>query len=265
MGEVGPIVFGICNQKGGVGKTTTAVTLADGLARKGFSVLLVDLDPQGHVAVALGYDKAPGLYRVIVEEASLRNVILRAWENLDILPGDKRTEKAKRYIASLNFRERVLADLLKDCDHDLVILDMAPSLDVLHVAALVASDWVIIPSRLDALAVDGVNEVLRSIGEVASQGHRLGYSLLPTFFDRTTRETAVQLRGLVKAYTVHVWPPIPQDTRVREASAYGQTLWEYSPGSAALVGYAEGKSRIGGYQKTLERVMEIVSHGKNET
>jgi cellulose biosynthesis protein BcsQ len=72
-----------------------------------------------------------------------------------------------------------------------VIFDMAPSLDVPHVSALMASDWVIIPTKLDAMAVDGVNEVLRSMGEVVERGHRLGYSILPTFFDRTTRETVI--------------------------------------------------------------------------
>ena len=71
---------------------------------------------------------------------------------------------------------------------NVVILDMAPSLDVLHVSALIASDWVIILTKLNAMAVDGINEVLRSMGEVVEHGPRLGYSILPTFFDRTTRK-----------------------------------------------------------------------------
>jgi len=137
-----------------------------------------------------------------------------------------------------------------------VIFDMAPSLDVLHVSALMASDWVLIPTKLDAMAIDGVNEVLRSMGEVAERGHRLGYSILPTFFDRTTRETIVQLKALVQTFNGHVWPPIPQDTKAREAPAYGKSLWEYCPRSPAVIGY-DG-SYENGYISTMRRVTEAL-------
>ena len=120
-----------------------------------------------------------------------------------------------------------------------------------------ASDWVIIPTRLDAMAVDGVNEVLRSMGEIAERGHQLGYSILPTFFDRTTRETIIQLKSLVETFSGHVWPPIPQDTKAREAPAYGKSLWEYCPRSPAVVGYDSGYES--GYVSTMRRVMEVIS------
>jgi len=86
-------IITIANQKGGVGKTTSAVTLAHGLALTRQRVLLVDLDPQGHVAFALGEEKAPGLYRLIVDEEPIEKVAVCTGENLDIIPGDKRTEK----------------------------------------------------------------------------------------------------------------------------------------------------------------------------
>jgi len=250
----------IANHKGGVGKTTTALTLGHGLAQNGFRTLLVDLDPQGHVAFALGLDKAPGLYRLIVEEAPLSEVVLNVRENLDIIPGDKRTEAAKRYVTTLNFRERILLNLLEGVDYDVVLLDTAPSLDVLHVAALMASDWVIIPTKLDAMAVDGVNEILRSMGEIVRNGGgRLkGYNILPTFFDRTTKETALQLREVVDAFGARVWPPIPQDTRAREAVAFGKTLWEYTPNSPSVIGYPSQNRRVGGYINALERTLEVL-------
>jgi chromosome partitioning protein len=253
------IIISIANQKGGVGKTTTAVNLGHGLAERGYRVLLVDLDPQGHVAFSLGLKKAPGLYRLIVEEASLPEVAVRARDNLDVVPSDKRTEAAKRYVTTLDFRERVLLSLLEEADYDLILLDTAPSLDVLHVAALVASDRMIVPTKLDAMAVDGVNEILHSMGEILRQGHEIeGYNLLPTFFDRTTKETMVQLHELVDTFGDRVWPPIPQDTRAREAAAFGQTLWEYSPKSPATLGYAGQDGRIGGYQTALERLLEVI-------
>jgi chromosome partitioning protein len=254
-------IFALANQKGGVGKTTTAVTLAHGLALQGVKTLLVDLDPQGHLAFALGMSKAPGLYRLICLKEPIHRVIQNARPNLDLLPGDKQTEKVKRQITLSDFREGILLDLLAQTDYQAVVLDLAPSFDVLHVNGLVASDWVIIPTRPDALAVDGVKEILLTMTEVSRRGHAFqGFSILPTFFDRTTRETLVQFKEIVKTFGSRVWPPIPQDTRVRESSAYGKTLWEYAPSSAAILGYAEGKQRLGGYRQILDRLLEII-HG----
>ena len=253
-------IIAFANQKGGVGKTTTAINLAHGLALLGRRVLLVDLDPQGHVAFGLGLEKTPGLYQLICLETPIEKVVRPARTNLDILSSDKRTEKVKRQITLSDFRENILDDLLRNTKYDVVLLDMAPSLDVLHINGLVASDWVIIPTRLDALAVDGVKEILLTMGEVAQRGHTFqGYGILPTFFDRTTRETLVQFKEIVRAFNTRVWPPIPQDTRVREASAYGKTLWEYSPESPAMTGFSENKTHLGGYRQILERVMEVLN------
>lgn len=253
-------IFSFANQKGGVGKTTTAVTLADGLARRGLRTLLVDLDPQGHVAFSFGLDKGPGLYQWICLDEPLKRVVRPARPNLDILSSDKRTETVKRQIAIADFRESILAERLRLSDYDAVLLDMAPSLDVLHINGLVASDFVVVPTRLDALAVDGVKEILLTMGEVAQRGFPfLGYCVLPTFFERTTRETLTQFQELTRTFTSRVWPPIPQDTRVREASAYGKTLWEFAPESQAVLGFSEGSQRIGGYQQILNRFLEVVN------
>lgn len=250
----------VANQKGGVGKSTSAVTIGHGLALQGQRVLIVDLDPQGHVGFGLGLDKAPGLQQLIVGQQPLSQVAVRARKNLDVVLSDKSTEAVKRYVTTLNFREKVLANVLQASDYDVIFLDTAPSLDVLHVAALVASNWVIIPTKLDAMAIDGVNEILRSMAEIAQQGYPLdGYNILPTFFERTTKETMFQLKEVASTFKQQVWPPIPQDTKAREAAAYGKTLLEYSPRSPAVRGYQNGKQQyVGGYAEVIERMLEVV-------
>jgi len=252
-------IISFANQKGGVGKTTSAITLAAGLALGGVRTLLVDLDPQGHVAFSFGLDKSPGLYRLICLNEPLHQTTINVRPNLDLLPSDKNTEKVKRQITISDFRETILADRLQSSSYDVILMDMAPSLDVLHVNGLMASHWVIIPTRLDALAVDGVREILLTMGEITKRGYRFqGYNILPTFFDRTTRETLTQIQSVVQTFGKRVWPPIPQDTRVREATAYGKTLWEFSPNSPAMAGYQDGTKQIGGYKQALQRLMEVI-------
>jgi chromosome partitioning protein len=253
-------IIAVANQKGGVGKTTAAVTLGHGLARRGLRTLLVDLDPQGHIATSLGLDKSPGLFRLLVSEESVKTVATAARTNLDIIAGDKQTEKAKRHIVAMDFREQVLTDALRrGHEYEVVVLDCASSLDVLHVAALVASDYLLIPTRLDHLAVDGVNQVLRSAAQVKEAGYDVSVcGLLPTFFDRVIRETSEQLRQLVDVFDGLVRPPVPQDTRLREAPAFGQTAWEYAPTTAEIAGYRVDGQRVGGYSAALEKLVGMV-------
>lgn len=254
-------IFALANQKGGVGKTTTAVTLAAGFAQAGIKTLLVDLDPQGHIAFSFGREKSAGLYRWLVMGEPLKSLVQTVRPNLDILPSDKHTEKVKRHITLMDFRETLLKDNFQALPYDVIFLDLAPSLDVLHINGLMTSDWVIIPTRLDTMAVDGVKEILLTMGEIGQKGHSFkGYSILPTFFDRTTRETMTQFQEIVQTFGERVLPPIPQDTRVREAPAFGQTLWEYTPNSPAMSGYQHNKTKAGGYQQICERLMEVI-HG----
>jgi chromosome partitioning protein len=252
------ITFCVVNQKGGTAKTTTAVTMAHALALEGRRTLIVDTDPQGHVAVALGKDKAPGIRALIEQPHNLP--LVQARPNLWMLPSDKSTEQAKCILTGMPFRETILRRALANLDFDVTVIDCAPSLDVLHLAAMIAANWMIIPTRLDFLAVDGVNEVLRTLTTVRQAGTAprvLG--ILPTFLDRQTSETVVQLRTLASAFVSLVLPPIPVDTKLREAPAHGLTIWEYAPTSRSVVGTQTGNGRkVGGYLEFMARVRRVL-------
>jgi chromosome partitioning protein len=260
------ITIAVANQKGGTGKTTTAVTLGHKLAQDHHRVLLVDTDVQGHVATALGLDKAPGIYQLVQYYQGVgQPLIVKARPRLDVVPSDKATEPAKRILVSMNFRERILADTLSELDYDVVVVDCAPSVDVLHMAALVAADWLIVPTRLDYLAVDGVNEVIGSLSEIQRRSPDSAPAMLgvlPTFYDRQTNETMAQLKILVDAFGKYILPPVPVDTKLREAPAFGQTIWEYAPTSRSVIGVPSANGRVkhlGGYAQFVERVKEVMA------
>lgn len=252
----------IANQKGGVGKTTTAINLAAWFAQQGQRVLVVDLDGQGHVATGLRVAKSNGLYRVLVEEKSVRQVVVQARGNLDVLTNDHTGEMVKVHIQNASFREYILANMLDGLEYDWVILDTPPSTDILHVLALVASDYIVVPANMDFYALDGVSHVLktlRSLGRYPGVTPPALVGVLPTLFDRQTNETIEnvrQLQGLVGPERVLY--PVARDTKVREASARGMTIWEYAPRSPAAIGQALGgkvrnsEGRVGGYLHVCE-------------
>lgn len=252
----------IVNQKGGVGKTTTAVTFAHGLVLVGYKVLLVDLDAQGNVADALGLKKGPGLYDLLVQDAGSDAARQSGREGLDVILSDKKTVEAKQILAGRSFRELALKQALEEFEewYGVCILDAAPGVDVLQIGALVAADGFLVPVALSHLAVVGAGDALASAGSLRQVGALGGQFLgvLPTFWERTTKESHEQLRVLVEQFEHWVWPPIPKDVKAREAPAHGQTLWEYAPGSRVLSGVPLDGKMQGGYMRALERLMDHI-------
>ena len=256
-----PTTIAILNQKGGVGKTTTAVTLASGLAKMGCRVLLIDLDTQGNVADSLGLPHGDDLRRLLSPDLRIsleQAVTPSGLDRLDIIRSDKATTALKQTLAGVTLREYVLADVLQGSGYDVVVLDCAPSVDLLHFAALVAADFLLIPTRLDKLAVNGVRDALQTLAALKRISHCQVAGILPTFYERVTLESHEQLVHLAQTFGRLVLPPIPQDTQCRVASRYGKTLWEHEPNAKALIGYDQGSKHIGGYIQVLDRVKELL-------
>jgi len=218
----------IANQKGGVGKTTTAIALSHDLARRGHSTVLVDLDAQGNAAPCLGLSPGPALYRLLLGLAPLDDLLVEARPNLWFLASDASTAKLKPALAAEAYRETILAKALEPLEAEFCILDTGPSRDVLHDNAHHAASEIITPVALDHLALIGVAQELETLKVVRDHGHAVEMvAILPTFWDATTTESATNLKKLVDTFGDLVLPAVPRTTRLREAPAYGQTLWEY--------------------------------------
>lgn len=263
-------VITVTNQKGGVGKTTTAANLAAWFARQGKRVLLMDLDGQGHVAPVLRMERGDGLFRLLAARVPLAQVAVRARENLDIVPNDHTSETVKAWAQSVSFREFVVASALEQAqDYDLVLIDTPPSTDLLHVAALVASDYLLIPAAMDYLALDGVGYVIKTLRSLAAYPNVIPPALLgvvPTLYDRTTKETVGNVQRLQEVIGQNlILPPIPRDTKIREAASMGETIWEYAPTCPAAIGYSQRGARVvnsagnvGGYLHLAEIVQTAI-------
>ncbi len=221
---------------------------------------MIDLDPQGNIADCLGLPAGNDLYRLLFPDMGVpldKAVTPSQRDNLDVIRSDKTTANLKISIGALTDRPReyVLDDVLRDAPYDLVLLDCAPSVDILHTLAVVAAHYILVPTRLDQLAVKGVRDMLvtlKSLQRISTC--ELG-AILPTFYDRTTNESYLQLKHLAESFREYVWPPIPQDVVCRESTRFGKTLWEYAPTTRALQGYPDKNGKlIGGYQQVVERI-----------
>jgi len=247
------ITIAIANRKGGVAKTTTAVSLSTWLAGHGRRVVLVDLDAQAHCAQALGMEPAGGVFRVLVNGADVAGE-LATWgggDRLSILRGDRSTSDAKAVLNAKGLPpSKALAALFKPLREmsalDYIIVDSAPGEDVASKSMLFFSDYCLIPTLCEFLALDGLRQIAESLTEVQEDWHAkvtlLG--VLPTLFDGRTAEHNRLLQRLADVYGRRVYPPVSRATAMREAQARGVPIWTYAPESKPALEYEAVAKRM---------------------
>ena len=251
-------VFTISNQKGGVGKTTTAVNLGAALARQGARVLVIDLDPQGNASTALGVEhhaETPSVYDVIINDVPLADVVQRSPEagELYCAPATIHLAGAEIELVSLVAREQRLRRALDlhvkemAAPYDYVFIDCPPSLGLLTINAFVAAREVLIPIQCEYYALEGLSQLLKNIEMIERHlNPELAVTtILLTMFDSRTnlaQQVAEDVRQHFPDQVLET--PIPRSVRVSEAPSYGQSVINYDVNSAGSLSYLEAAGEI---------------------
>lgn len=227
--------------KGGIGKTTTCVSLGASLALRQRRVLLIDTDTQANLSISLGISEyKESLTEVLLRKAEARDCIISARDNLDLLPGGLKLFKAQQRMVLELSREEIFRERLGALNgYDYQLLDCAPSVSLLTINAISYADEVFIPVSMEMLAVAGAREFMRYLREVSRMmgGGAVIRLIIPTFYDARRRVSAVVLETLAREFGSRVTHPIRVDTKLSEAPGEGKTIFEYMPRGRGATDY----------------------------
>jgi chromosome partitioning protein len=252
-------VLAIANQKGGVGKTTTAINLAAALAANDLRVLVIDGDPQGNATTGLGVTKdpnRPSLYHVVLGDAEIKSAIVPTeFEGLYLISADKNLVGANLELVGSTNREFRLRERIETIrqDYHFILIDCPPALDLLTLNALLAADAVLVPIQCEFFALEGISELMDTIDRIRdSFQHPLEIAgiLLTMYDDRTnlTRQVANDLREFFSDQVFHTI--IPRSVRLAEAPSFGKPILAYDPRSRGAESYVKLAKEILDHEQT---------------
>ena len=241
-------VISVSSQKGGVGKTTTAINLGACLAQESRRVLVIDIDPQGNATSGLGVngnDQTRTIYEVLIGEVDLRQAITpTALANLDLVPTGQRLSGAEVELVSLEDRETRLRACLAEVrnEYDYVFIDSPPSLGILSINALTAADSVLIPLQCEYLALEGLTQLIGAIRRIQDQlnpGLRIEGVLL-TMYDARLNLSQQVAEEARKFFSERVYKSvIPRNVKLSEAPSFGKPIVLYDPNSSGAESYRD--------------------------
>jgi chromosome partitioning protein len=240
-------IVAVTNLKGGIGKTTTVVNISAGLALKGARVLLVDVDAQGNLSMALGVHPRRTLYEVLVDGAHAADCVTPARPNLDLLAANESLLTAQPTIARRADWPRVLEQALRPVrgSYDFIFIDCGGSLTVLNLNALNAASDVVVPTTVEPFSLKGLDMLVGQINRVKGGAGSLR-AIVPTMFDPRLRQSVELLGQLNERYGSLVTAPVRVNVRLSEASAKGRSIYEYDPRSRGAVDYAQLVEHLSG-------------------
>jgi len=246
-------IFTVANQKGGVGKTTTAVNLAAALSMGGLKVLVIDLDPQGNASTAFGIDRvaSEGIYEVLINDLPMANVVQKVanFPHLEIIAANSDLAGAEIQLVPTVAREFRLQSALQTFltakqnagqRFDYVFIDCPPSLGLLTINALTAADEVLVPIQCEYYSLEGLSLLIETLTEVQKRlNPKITLStIVLTMFDSRTRLASDVAENVRKHFPQQlINTPIPRAVRVSEAPSYGQTVMTYDASSPGAIAY----------------------------
>ena len=243
-------IIAIANQKGGVGKTTTAINLSGALAYRGKKILLLDLDPQANATSGLGEEATSEgcMYLPLIGQARLEdNIIPTRIENLSLVPGDMDLAGVEIELAQmpdyLSRLRQLLVELEKTHDYDYIILDTPPSLGILMTSALAAADEIVIPLQCEWFGLEGLAKIVHIIEHVREAGigsPAILEGILMTMYDGRTNLSKQVVEEVQNYFPEQLYKAIiPRSIRIGEAPSYGLTIFEHDRGGAGAIAYEQ--------------------------